>query len=151
MHPVETILALLVPTTVLAVLAKKVSVPYPIVLVVGGSLLAFIPGLPAVRLDPQLVFLLFLPPILYAAAYFTSWRDFRDNLLSISLLAVGLVAATTAAVAVAFHAVVPDVGWPAAFVLGAIVSPPDAVAATRPTARSEIDTRLSRKSRHDVK
>ncbi|HUM02604.1 MAG TPA: Na+/H+ antiporter [Thermoanaerobaculia bacterium] len=142
MHPVETILALLVPTTVLAVLAKKISVPYPIVLVIGGSLLAFIPGLPAARLDPQLVFLLFLPPILYAAAYFTSWRDFRDNLLSISLLAVGLVAATTAAVAVAFHAVVPGVGWPAAFVLGAIVSPPDAVAATAIAQRLRLPRRI---------
>jgi Na+/H+ antiporter len=142
MHPVETVLALLVPTTVLAVLAKKISVPYPIVLVVGGSLLAFIPGLPSVRLDPQLVFLLFLPPTLYAAAYFTSWRDFRDNLVSISLLAVGLVAATTAAVAVAFHAVVPEVGWPAAFVLGAIVSPPDAVAATAIARRLRLPRRI---------
>jgi monovalent cation/hydrogen antiporter len=142
MHPVETVLALLVPTTVLAVLARKIAVPYPIVLVVGGSLLAFVPGLPEARLDPQLVFLLFLPPILYATAYFTSWRDFRDSLPSITLLAVGLVAATTAAVAVAFHAVVPGVGWPAAFVLGAIVSPPDAVAATAIAQRLRLPRQI---------
>jgi len=142
MHPVETVLALLVPTTVLAVLAKKISVPYPIVLVIGGSLLAFVPGLPVPRLDPQLVFLLFLPPILYAAAYFTSWRDFRDSLPSITLLAVGLVAATTAAVALAFHAVVPEAGWGAAFVLGAIVSPPDAVAATAIAQRLHLPRRI---------
>jgi len=142
MHPVETILALLVPTTVLAVVAKKISIPYPIVLVIGGSLLAFIPGLPSARLDPQLVFLLFLPPILYATAYFTSWRDFRDNLPSISLLAVGLVLATTAAVATAFHAVVPGLGWPAAFVLGAIVSPPDAVAATAIAQRLRLPRQI---------
>ena len=142
MHPVETVLALLVPTTVLAVVARRLSVPYPIVLVIGGSLLAFVPGLPEPRLDPQLVFLLFLPPILYAAAYFTSWRDFRDNLLSISLLAVGLVAATTAAVALAFHAVVPEAGWGAAFVLGAIVSPPDAVAATAIARRLHLPRRI---------
>ena len=142
MHPVETVLALLVPTTLLAVVARKLSVPYPIVLVIGGSLLAFVPGLPAPRLDPQLVFLLFLPPILYAAAYFTSWRDFRDNLPSISLLAVGLVAATTAAVALAFHAVVPEAGWGSAFVLGAIVSPPDAVAATAIAQRLRLPRRI---------
>jgi monovalent cation/hydrogen antiporter len=130
MHPVETVLLLLGLTTLLAVAAKKVDVPWPIFLVLGGMVLAFTPGLPSVRLDPQLVFVLFLPPILYAAAYFTSWRDFRDSLLSISLLAVGLVAATTAAVAAAFHGLVPELGWPVAFVLGAIVSPPDAIAAT---------------------
>ena len=80
---VETILTLLVLTTALAFLARKVNVPYPIFLVVAGMGLAFVPSLPAVTLDPQLVFLLFLPPILYAAGYFTSWRDFRTNLFSI--------------------------------------------------------------------
>jgi CPA1 family monovalent cation:H+ antiporter len=127
---VETILTLLGLTTVLAFLAHKAKVPYPIFLVIGGMVVAFVPGLPAVSLDPQLVFLFFLPPILYAAGYFTSWRDFRANLFSITLLAVGLVVATTAAVAAVVVALVPGVPWPAALVLGAIVSPPDAVAAT---------------------
>jgi len=127
---VETILALLGLTTLLAFLAHKARVPYPIFLVIGGMAVAFVPGLPVVTLDPQLVFLLFLPPILYAAGYFTSWRDFRTNLVSITLLAVGLVVATTAAVAAVVVALVPGVPPTAALVLGAIVSPPDAVAAT---------------------
>ena len=127
---VETILTLLGLTTLLAFLAQKARVPYPIFLVVGGMALAFVPGLPAVSLDPQLVFLFFLPPILYAAGYFTSWRDFRANIVSITLLAVGLVVATTLAVAAVVVALVPGVPWPAALVLGAVVSPPDAVAAT---------------------
>ncbi len=130
MQSVETVLALLGLTTFLAFLAHKANVPYPIFLVVGGMAVAFVPGLPSVSLDPQLVFLFFLPPILYAAGYFTSWRDFRANIVSISLLAVGLVVATTAAVAAVVVALVPGVPWPAALVLGAIVSPPDAVAAT---------------------
>jgi Na+/H+ antiporter len=142
MHPVETILILMVLTTVLALAARRVSVPYPIFLVLGGLGLAFVPGLPTVALDPQLVFLFFLPPILYAAAFFTSWRDFRDNLVSISLLAVGLVAATTTAVAAAVHFLVPGIPWAAAFVLGAIVSPPDAVAATAIAQRLHLPRRM---------
>ncbi len=129
MHTVETILALLGLTTALALLARKMDVPYPIFLVVAGMGLGFVPSLPEVVFDPQLVFLLFLPPILYAAGYFTSWRDFRANIFSITLLAVGLVVATTTAVAAAVHMLVPDIAWPVAIVLGAIVSPPDAVAA----------------------
>lgn len=139
---VETILALLVLTTVLAVVAKKVQVPYPIFLVLGGAGLAFIPGLPVVSLDPQLVFLFFLPPLLYAGGYFTSWRDFRANIVSISLLAVGLVLATTTVVAVAVHAIVPGIPWPVAFVLGAIVSPPDAIAAATIAQRLKLPRQL---------
>ncbi len=142
MATVETILTLLVLTTALAFLARKVNVPYPIVLVVAGMGLAFVPGLPRVTLDPQIVFLLFLPPILYAAAYFTSWRDFRTNLFSISLLAVGLVIATMTAVAAAVHALVPGVSWPVALVLGAIVSPPDAIAATAIAQRLHLPRQI---------
>jgi len=139
---VETILTLLGLTTLLAFLAQKAKVPYPIFLVIGGMGVAFVPGLPAVSLDPQLVFLIFLPPILYAAGYFTSWRDFRANLFSISLLAVGLVVATTAAVAAVVVALVPGVPWPAALVLGAIVSPPDAVAATAIAQRVRLPRQI---------
>ena len=142
MQTVETILTLLGLTTLLAFLAQKAKVPYPIFLVVGGMGVAFVPGLPAVSLDPQLVFLFFLPPILYAAGYFTSWRDFRANLFSISLLAVGLVVATTAAVAAVVVALVPGVPWPAALVLGAIVSPPDAVAATAIAQRVRLPRQI---------
>jgi monovalent cation/hydrogen antiporter len=139
---VETILTLLGLTTALAFVAHKAKVPYPILLVVGGMGLAFVPGLPSVSLDPQLVFLFFLPPILYAAGYFTSWRDFRVNLVSITLLAVGLVVATTLAVAAVVVALVPGVPWPAALVLGAIVSPPDAVAATAIAQRVRLPRQI---------
>jgi monovalent cation/hydrogen antiporter len=139
---VETILTLLGLTTALAFVAHKAKVPYPILLVVGGMGLAFVPGLPSVSLDPQLVFLFFLPPILYAAGYFTSWRDFRANLVSITLLAVGLVVATTLAVAAVVVGLVPGVPWPAALVLGAIVSPPDAVAATAIAQRVRLPRQI---------
>src|SRR5262249_60652888 len=101
----------------------------PILLVIGGLCLGMLPGLPPVILSPDLVFLVFLPPILWAAAYFTSLRDFRDNLRPISLLAVGLVLVTTAGVAAVAHAFL-GFGWAEAITLGAIVSPPDAVSAT---------------------
>ena len=113
----------------LATLARRIGVPYPILLVIGGLALAFVPGLPPVELDPEIVFLVFLPPLLFGAAYGTSWRDFRQNLRPIALLAVGLVLATTLGVAAVAH-FVAGLSWPAAFVLGAIVSPPDAIAAT---------------------
>src|SRR5918997_734256 len=103
-------------------------IPYPILLVVGGSLLGFVPGLPRVELDPDLVFILFLPPLLYASAVFTSWRDFRANVRTISLLAVGLVLMTTFVVAAVVHFVI-GLPWAASLVLGAIVSPTDAMAA----------------------
>jgi monovalent cation/hydrogen antiporter len=130
MNNLELVLALLAVVTFLAALADRSKVPYPIFLVLGGGLLSLIPGLPHVELEPDSVFLLFLPPILFSAAYFTSWRDFRYNLQPIGLLAIGLVLFTTVAVAVVAHALVADLSWSAAFVLGAIVAPPDAAAAT---------------------
>jgi monovalent cation/hydrogen antiporter len=129
MYPVELVLALLVVVVALRALAPALRLPYPILLVLGGLVLALVPAVPDVVLAPDLVFLLFLPPLLYAAAYDTSIRDVRANLRPILSLAVGLVLATTGAVAVVVHAVLPDLGWPIAFALGAIVSPPDAVAA----------------------
>lgn len=127
---IELILGLLIAVTGLAVLAPKLPLPFPILLVLSGIAIEFVPGVPKVSLDPDLVFLFFLPPLLYEAAAFTSWHEFRANLRPISLLAVGLVLVTTLAVALVAHAVIPGLPWPAAFVLGAIVSPPDAVAAT---------------------
>src|SRR4029434_9442655 len=109
---------------------------------IAALTLAVVPGVPAVRLDPDIVFLVFLPPVLWAAAYFTSLRDFRGNLRPIVLLAVGLVLVTTVAVAAAARLVVPGMGWPVAFALGAIVSPPDAVAATAIARRLGIPHRL---------
>ncbi|MGZ4976761.1 MAG: Na+/H+ antiporter [Methylobacter sp.] len=130
LHQLEIIILLLIAVLALTTIARKLAIPYPILLVIGGLILSFVPGLPTIRLDPDLVFLVFLPPLLWAAAYFTSWRDFRANARPITLLAVGLVLVTTAAVAAVAHATLPGIGWAGAIVLGAIVSPPDAVSAT---------------------
>jgi monovalent cation/hydrogen antiporter len=137
----EIILGLLLAVVALATLATRLKIPYPILLVLGGSALGFIPGLPQVKLDPELVFLLFLPPLLYVSAIFTSWRDFRANVRAITLLAVGLVLMTTFVVAAVVHAVT-GLPWAAAFVLGAIVSPTDAIAATTVAQRLGVPRRI---------
>jgi monovalent cation/hydrogen antiporter len=142
MNPLELILVLLVVAAGLGVAAERLQVPYPLLLVLGGLALAFAPGLPAVHIDPELVLLIFLPPLLFAAAWFTSWRDFAANRRPIALLAIGLVVATTTAVAWVAHAVIPGMSWPVAFVLGAIVSPPDAVAATAVIQRLKVPRRI---------
>jgi monovalent cation/hydrogen antiporter len=121
------IFGLLVATAALAVLARVVGVPYPITLVLGGCVIGFVPGAPDVELEPDLVLLLFLPPLLYGAAFFTSLRDLRDNARPIALLSIGLVFVTMGAVAVVGHEVI-GLGWGESFVLGAVVSPTDAVA-----------------------
>jgi monovalent cation/hydrogen antiporter len=123
------ILGLLVAVAGLAVVARFLEVPYPILLVLGGLALGFVPGLPEIDLPPDLVLLIFLPPLLYGAAFFTSLRDLRANVRTISLLAIPLVAATMVAVAVTAHLVI-GLDWSVAFVLGAVVSPTDAVAPT---------------------
>src|SRR2546422_10901500 len=140
-HVIETVLGLMVAVATVAVLARRLQVPYPILLVIGGFGLALIPGLPRVRLNPELVFLFFLPPLLYPAALFTSWRDFRADLPSISLLAVGLVLFTTVVIAWVAHALT-GMPWAAGFVLGAIVSPPDALAATQIAHRLRLPRRI---------
>src|SRR5437879_4233571 len=142
LHQLEIIIVLLAVVLALTSVARKVLIPYPIILVIGGLVLGMVPGLPTVTLNPDLIFLVFLPPILWAAAYFTSLREFRENLRPISLLAIGLVLATTAAVAVVAHAVFPGMSWAAAIALGAIVSPPDAVAATAIGKRLRIPRRI---------
>jgi Na+/H+ antiporter len=136
----EIIIGLLVGVTALVWLASKIRVPYPILLVLGGLLIALAP-LPPVPLRPDLVFLLFLPPLLYHAALLTSWRDFRANLHPILLLAIGLVLVTTLSVAWVSHSLLGFI-WPAAFALGAIVSPPDAVAATSIMQRLRLPRRI---------
>jgi monovalent cation/hydrogen antiporter len=142
MHQAETIVLLFTAVAVLAVLAHKIRLPYPIVLVLGGLALSFVPSLPAVNLNPDVVFYFILPALIYPAALFTSWRDFRRNLRPILLLAIGLVLATMFAVACIAHSIMPALPWAAAFALGAIVSPPDAVAATAIIRRLGVPHRI---------
>jgi CPA1 family monovalent cation:H+ antiporter len=138
---IDIFVGLLVAVAGLGLLARKLKVAYPILLVVGGLLLGVIPGLPGVRLNPEFIFLFFLPPLLFPAALFTSWRDFRANLRPILLLAVGLVLFTTVVVGMLVHYVI---GLPlaAGFVLGAIVSPPDAVATAAIAERLRVPRRI---------
>jgi monovalent cation/hydrogen antiporter len=136
------IAGLLVAVAGLSALARSLSVPYPIVLVVGGAFLGFVPGLPEVKLDPEVVLLVFLPPLLYSEAIFANFGDFRANLRALTLSAVGLVLATMCAVAWAAHALIPGLPWVAAFVLGAIVSPTDPLAASTIMRRLDAPRRL---------
>jgi Na+/H+ antiporter len=121
--------ALFVSVAVLNAIARWLGVPYPIPLVIGGLVLGLLPGIPDIELEPELVLLIFLPPLLYAAAFFSDLRALRTELRPISLAAIGLVLVTTGAVAVLGHEVI-GLSWPMAFALGAIVSPTDPVAAT---------------------
>jgi monovalent cation/hydrogen antiporter len=127
---VEIVIFLLIIAAGLEMLSRRIGVPRPILLVIAGTLLAFAPAAPTVRVDPDLVFFIFVPPLLYWAAINTSYREFRRNGLDIILLAVGLVVATAAVVAVVAHTMFATLSWPAAFALGAAVGPTDAVAAT---------------------
>src|SRR5689334_17195125 len=137
----EFILICLVAVALPAIVARKIRIPYPILLTLGGVVLALIPGLPSITLEPRLVFDLFLPPLIYPAAVYTSWRDFRTNLRPILFLAIGLVLLTMTAIAFLFHALV---GLPLAvgFVFGAIISPPDAVAALAVTQNLRVPRKI---------
>ena len=110
-------------------LARRINVPYPIPLVIGGVVLGLLPGMPEIELDPDMVLLVFLPPLLYSAAFFSDLRALRYNARPISMGAIGLVLATTGAVALVAHDVI-GTSWALSFALGAIVSPTDPVAAT---------------------
>jgi len=140
---VETLLLLLGLMGFLAVVAERVKFPFPILLVLSGVVIAFVPGLPVIKLDPEIVFIIFLPPLIFSAAWNFPWEDFRANLVPIFALAVGLVFFTMTAVAFTMHWLVPGLSLAAAFVLGAIVSPPDAVAANAVLKRVRIPKRLS--------
>jgi Na+/H+ antiporter len=135
------VVSLLAVVVALSALATRLALPSPIVLVVGGVLLSFLPGLPPIDLAPDLVLFLFLPPLIYASAWQTSWRDFHANLRPILLLAIGLVLVTTTLVAVVAHYLV-GLPWGVAFVLGAIVSPTDAVAASATAQRVGLARRI---------
>lgn len=143
-HFPPVVIAVVLAVLVIAVtaLARRLPIPTPLLQVAAGALIGLLPGVQVPALDPEIVFFVFLPPILWAAAFFTSLREFRANLRPISLLAVGLVTATTAAVAVAAHALIPGIPWAVAVALGAIVSPPDAVAATAIVSRLPVPRRV---------
>ena len=136
------LLGLLIGVGVLLFVAPTARVPYPILMVLGGLVLSFVPGLPQFDLPPELVLIAFLPPLLYSAAFFTSLRDLRANIQPIGLLSIGLVGATTVGVAAVAHAIVDDLPWSAAFVLGAVVSPTDPLAATSIASRLGAPRRL---------
>lgn len=127
---IEIVIFLMTVLIVLSAFTDKIKLPYPILLVLAGLVIGFVPFLPNLKLDPEVVFLIFLPPLLFDAAFKTSWLDFKKEIRTISTLAVSLVFFTTLSVAVAAHYFVPGFTWPIAFLLGAIVSPPDAVAAS---------------------
>jgi len=126
-HIELVVFGLLVAVSALAVVARLVRVPYPILLTIGGLAIGFVPGIPEIELEPDIVLLVFLPPLLYAAAFFSNLRELRVNARPIGLLAIGLVVVTTLAVATVAHFAI-GLQWQVAFVLGAIVSPTDAVA-----------------------
>ena len=138
---VDILVAFLLALALVGLLARKLQTPYPILLVFGGLILSLIPGLPKIQLRPELIFLLFLPPLLFPAALFTPWRDFRENLGPILYLAIGLVLFTTLAIGFLVHYLV---GLPLAvsFVFGAIVSPPDAIAAKAIAERLSVPRRI---------
>ena len=135
-------LALILSVATLLAIAPALHIPYPILLVLGGLVIGIAPGMPEFELDPQLVFFGVLPPLLYGAAFFTSLRDLRTSARPIGLLAVGLVVVTTVGVAAVAHAFVDDLSWPSAFVLGAIVSPTDPLAATAIARRFGVPRKL---------
>jgi CPA1 family monovalent cation:H+ antiporter len=135
-------LFLLVFIIAFGLLSKKIGIPYPIVMVVGGLLLSLIPGIPHINLDPDLIFLIVLPPLLYGAAWTTSWRDFRSNLISILFLAFGLVGFTVLGVSLAAPHVFSGFDWRLGFMLGAVVAPTDAIAATAIAKRVRLPHRI---------
>ena len=128
MNHIESILVLMLAATLLVRVADYGKVPAPIVLVVGGLAIAFVPGLPTIELDPDTIFLVFLPPLVFSAGWRTSPRELRTVTRPLGLLAIGLVFLTAAVVAVVAHALVPELSWAEAAILGAILAPTDAVA-----------------------
>ena len=142
MHTFELLLVLVTASVALAYIAQRLHIPLAVALVIGGIALAFVPGVRTIELEPELVLALFLPPLLQASAYRTDWPAFQFNLRPILLLAVGAVFFTAAAVAVVTKLLVTDLPWWAAIALGAIVAPPDAVAATAVLKQVKLPKRL---------
>ncbi|MBO9154979.1 Na+/H+ antiporter [Chitinophaga sp. GCM10012297] len=142
MQQFDAVILSLVVLIALSTFEGRLKFPFPILLVITGAVLGLIPQFPILMLDPDVVFLIFLPPLLFDAASRTSWHDFRKDILPISTLAIALVFFTTVTVALAAYYFIPGFSWPLAFVLGAIVSPPDAVAATGITKGLGLNKRV---------
>jgi monovalent cation/hydrogen antiporter len=143
MHATELLVAgLLVVVIALSALARRLELPYPIVLVLGGAAIGFVPGLPRIDVDPDAVLVVFLPPLLYGASIYANYGDFRANRRWLALNTVPLVLVTMAVVAVVAHLLVPGMPWAAAFVLGAVVSPTDAIAPGTVMRRLDAPRRL---------
>src|SRR5215217_950619 len=130
MRQLEILIGLVLAATLLAAAARRVGAPYPVFLALGGAMLAFVPGAPSFTVPPELALALFVAPVLLDAAYDSSPRDLRDNWAPVTALVIVSVGLTTLAVAIVARALVPAMPWAAAIALGAIVSPPDATAAT---------------------
>src|SRR5437870_10954802 len=130
MRQLEILIGLILAATLLAAAARRVGAPYPVFLALGGAVLAFLPGAPSFAVPPELALALFVAPVLLDAAYDASLRDLKDNWAPVTGLVVFAVGFTTAAVAVVAHTLIPTMPWAAAIALGAVVAPPDAVAAT---------------------
>jgi Na+/H+ antiporter len=143
MENIATVIILLAVVTALAQLTDLIKVPYPILLVLAGMAIGFVTFIPPITLHPDVVFLIFLPPILYEAAWSTSWAEFKAAKRPITLLAIGCVIFTTCAVAWIAHMFIPGLAWPEAFVLGAIISPPDAVAAAAATKGLSVPKKVT--------
>ncbi|HNU16417.1 MAG TPA: Na+/H+ antiporter [Saprospiraceae bacterium] len=141
-HTLLLILGLLFAVMLLVLLAQRIKIAYPIFLVIAGLTISFIPGIPQLHLDPELIFLIFLPPLLYEAAWYTSWNDFWKWKRSIALMAFGLVFFTSLVVAYASSAFIPGFTLALGFLLGGIVSPPDAVAAATVLKGMKVPKRL---------
>lgn len=142
MHTAELMLGLLIAVAALVTIARRLRIAYPMFLLIGGLVLGLVPRIPRVEVDPEVIFLVVLPPLLYIAAYFTPVRSLRANLGTISSLAVALVVASAAAVAVVAYVLLGDLTWPVALALGAIVAPPDAIAATAIASRLAVPRRI---------
>jgi monovalent cation/hydrogen antiporter len=141
-HSFTIVVSLLVVITALAAMSNFIKIPYPILLVLVGAFIGFVPFLPDYTLEPEIVFLIFLPPILYSAAWYTSWRDFKNDIRPISLLAIGLTLLTTTVIGFTAFYFIDGISLPIAFVIGAIISPPDAVAATTITSGLNLPKRI---------
>ncbi len=142
MDTAQLVLALLIAVAALVTIARRLRIAYPIFLVIGGLILGLVPGTPKVDIDPDLIFLFVLPPLLYLAAFFTPLRSLRTNLGMIASLAVGLVLASAFAAAAVVHAMLPGMPWAVAIALGAIVAPPDEIAATAIATRLAVPRRI---------